>query len=126
MPVGVDVPGGATARRASDVFDPVAEPGAGPSCDKGGGLKHSAAAPASTTNLEVQITIPVGVQAGQKLRVQAPDGRSFDATVPAGLGPGSTLRVQVPQSAAGPVAVSAALPAGWTVHKSTELEHCGR
>ena len=59
----------------------------------------------ASSNPELQITIPVGVQAGQQqLRVQTPDGRSFDATVPAGLRPGTTLCVQVPQSAAGPVA----------------------
>ena len=66
----------------------------------------------ASSNPELQITIPVGVQAGQQqLRVQTPDGRSFDATVPAGLRPGTTLRVQVPQSAAGPVATEAAAAA---------------
>ena len=66
----------------------------------------------ASSNPELQITIPVGVQAGQQPRVQTPDGRSFDATVPAGLRPGTTLRVQVPQSAAGPVAASVASARG--------------
>lgn len=42
------------------------------------------------------VTIPEGVESGQQIRVQAPDGRSAVITVPEGISAGQQLRVQLP------------------------------
>ena len=46
--------------------------------------------------LAFEVTVPTGVESGQQLRVQAPDGRSAVITVPAGVGSGQRIRVQLP------------------------------
>mmetsp|Transcript_42939 Transcript_42939/g.124145 ORF Transcript_42939/g.124145 Transcript_42939/m.124145 type:complete len:270 (+) Transcript_42939:64-873(+) len=43
----------------------------------------------------LQIQVPAGVQPGQTIQVQAPDGRLLQVQVPAGVSPGQTLQVQV-------------------------------
>ena len=51
----------------------------------------------------VQVTLPDGVVAGQKIHVKAPDGRLNEIIVPNGFGPGSTFTVEfAPASAAPP------------------------
>ena len=40
------------------------------------------------------MTLPSGVSAGQKIHVQAPDGRLNEIIVPDGFGPGSTFTVE--------------------------------
>ena len=42
----------------------------------------------------VQVTLPPGVSPGQKIHVQAPNGRLNEITVPDGMGPGSTFTVE--------------------------------
>lgn len=51
----------------------------------------------------VQVTLPDGVVSGQKIHVQAPDGRINEIIVPNGFGAGSTFTVEfAPASAAPP------------------------
>jgi hypothetical protein len=40
------------------------------------------------------VTLPGGVNGGDKIQVQAPDGRLNEIIVPAGFGPGSTFTVE--------------------------------
>jgi hypothetical protein len=42
----------------------------------------------------VKVTLPEGVQGGQTIHVQAPDGRLNEIVVPQGFGPGSTFTVE--------------------------------
>ncbi len=42
------------------------------------------------------VTLPEGIESGQQIRVQAPDGRSAVITVPEGISAGQQLRVQLP------------------------------
>ena len=51
----------------------------------------------------VQVTVPPGVQGGQTIHVNGPDGRTVQATVPHGMGPGSTFMVSMPPRAVSPV-----------------------
>jgi hypothetical protein len=43
---------------------------------------------------DVIVTLPAGVEAGQKIHVQAPDGRLNEIMIPDGFGPGSTFTVE--------------------------------
>lgn len=42
----------------------------------------------------IQVTLPAGVNGGDKIHVQAPDGRLNEIIVPPGFGPGSTFTVE--------------------------------
>jgi hypothetical protein len=42
----------------------------------------------------VHVTLPAGVEPGQKIRVQAPSGRLNEIIVPDGMGPGSSFTVE--------------------------------
>lgn len=42
----------------------------------------------------ISVTLPAGVEAGQTIRVAAPDGRLNEIVVPPGMGPGSTFTVE--------------------------------
>ncbi len=42
----------------------------------------------------IQVTLPAGVKSGQKIQVQAPDGRLNEIIIPEGFGPGSTFTVE--------------------------------
>mmetsp|Transcript_16224 Transcript_16224/g.39647 ORF Transcript_16224/g.39647 Transcript_16224/m.39647 type:complete len:225 (-) Transcript_16224:2243-2917(-) len=42
----------------------------------------------------VQVTLPPGVEPGQKIRVQSPSGRVNEIIVPPGMGPGSSFTVE--------------------------------
>jgi len=42
----------------------------------------------------IQVTLPAGVTSGQKIQVQAPDGRLNEIIIPQGFGPGSTFTVE--------------------------------
>mmetsp|Transcript_19000 Transcript_19000/g.47201 ORF Transcript_19000/g.47201 Transcript_19000/m.47201 type:complete len:229 (-) Transcript_19000:206-892(-) len=42
----------------------------------------------------IQVTLPAGVKSGQKIQVQAPDGRLNEIIIPPGFGPGSTFTVE--------------------------------
>jgi len=42
----------------------------------------------------VQVTLPPGVEPGQKIHVQAPSGRLNEIIVPPGMGPGSSFTVE--------------------------------
>lgn len=42
----------------------------------------------------IQVTLPAGVSGGQKIQVQAPDGRLNEIIIPEGFGPGSTFTVE--------------------------------
>lgn len=42
----------------------------------------------------IQVTLPAGVKSGQKIQVQAPDGRLNEIVIPEGFGPGSTFTVE--------------------------------
>lgn len=42
----------------------------------------------------IQVTLPQGVSSGQKIQVQAPDGRLNEIIIPQGFGPGSTFTVE--------------------------------
>lgn len=42
----------------------------------------------------IQVTLPAGVSSGQKIQVQAPDGRLNEIIIPQGFGPGSTFTVE--------------------------------
>jgi len=42
----------------------------------------------------IQVTLPTGVKGGDKIHVQAPDGRLNEIIVPTGFGPGSTFTVE--------------------------------
>ena len=42
----------------------------------------------------IQVTLPDGVYAGQKIQVAAPDGRLNEIIIPTGFGPGSTFTVE--------------------------------
>jgi len=42
----------------------------------------------------IQVTLPAGVSSGQKIQVQAPDGRLNEIIIPQGFGAGSTFTVE--------------------------------
>lgn len=42
----------------------------------------------------ISVTLPEGVNAGDRIHVRAPDGRLNEIVVPAGMGPGSTFTVE--------------------------------
>jgi len=44
---------------------------------------------------KLEVTVPPGVEPGQVIRVQAPDGRVKEVTVPDGMGVGSTFYVEL-------------------------------
>mmetsp|Transcript_15557 Transcript_15557/g.24185 ORF Transcript_15557/g.24185 Transcript_15557/m.24185 type:complete len:148 (-) Transcript_15557:602-1045(-) len=44
---------------------------------------------------KLEVTVPPGVEPGQVIRVQAPDGRVNEVTVPDGMGVGSTFFVDL-------------------------------
>eukprot|EP00541_Cyclophora_tenuis_P012936 CAMPEP_0116555460 /NCGR_PEP_ID=MMETSP0397-20121206/8161_1 /TAXON_ID=216820 /ORGANISM="Cyclophora tenuis, Strain ECT3854" /LENGTH=198 /DNA_ID=CAMNT_0004080737 /DNA_START=114 /DNA_END=710 /DNA_ORIENTATION=+ len=50
----------------------------------------------NTTNKPqfIQVTLPSGVHAGDKIHVQAPNGKLNEIIVPPGMGPGATFTVQ--------------------------------
>lgn len=55
----------------------------------------------------VQVTLPDGVVAGQKIKVLAPDERLNEIIIPNGMGPGSTFTVEfAPESAAPPASTN--------------------
>lgn len=60
--------------------------------------------PAEPGNInKVEVTVPPGVEPGEAIRVQAPDGRVNEVVVPNGMGVGSTFYVELaPTSAPAP------------------------
>lgn len=63
-------------------------------------------------HLFVIVTLPAGVNAGDTIHVQAPDGRKNAIVVPPGMGPGSTFTVEFSgEPAAAPAAQAAAISA---------------
>lgn len=46
------------------------------------------------SSFHLLVTLPSGVNGGDKIHVQAPDGRLNEIIVPAGFGPGSTFTVE--------------------------------
>lgn len=48
----------------------------------------------TTNNKNHAVTLPAGVEAGQTIHVQAPDGRLNAIVIPPGFGPGSTFTVE--------------------------------
>lgn len=52
----------------------------------------------------IKVTLPVGVRAGQKIHVQAPDGRLNEIIIPPGFGPGNEFLVQFSDTAPAPSA----------------------
>jgi hypothetical protein len=59
-----------------------------------GATLHQTATATPLPQKYVQITLPQGVVAGQRIQVQAPDGRLNEIIVPAGMRPGSTFTVE--------------------------------
>lgn len=50
----------------------------------------------------IQVTLPPGVHAGQKIQVAAPDGRRNEIIIPDGFGPGMTFTVEFADESAAP------------------------
>lgn len=50
----------------------------------------------SNKNQHLSVKVPEGVNAGQEMRVAAPDGRMISVIVPQFMGPGSTFMVAIP------------------------------
>ena len=63
---------------------------------------HAEAGEEPPAPLTFLVTLPAGVESGQQIRVQAPDGRSAVITVPEGVSAGQQLRVQLPPAAPEP------------------------
>jgi hypothetical protein len=53
--------------------------------------------------LSLLVTLPAGVEPGQTIHVQAPDGQVNAIVIPDGFGPGSTFTVEFAPQAAAPV-----------------------
>ena len=58
----------------------------------------------------IKVTLPPGVVAGQKIHVQAPDGRLNEIIVPNGFGAGSSFTVEFAPASAAPPAVENKIP----------------
>jgi hypothetical protein len=56
------------------------------------------------------VTLPAGVEPGQTIHVQAPDGRLNAIVIPPGFGPGSTFTVEFAPDEAAPAKTSAPTP----------------
>jgi len=54
----------------------------------------------------IQVTLPDGVTSGQKIQVQAPDGRLNEIVIPPGFGPGSTFTVEFADVGSSPATTS--------------------
>ena len=50
----------------------------------------------------IQVTLPAGVESGQKIHVQAPDGRVNEIIIPSGYGPGMSFTVEFAPATAAP------------------------
>jgi hypothetical protein len=61
---------------------------------QGGMAKPQMGASAAKQPEYIQVTLPAGVSSGQKIQVQAPDGRLNEIIIPQGFGPGSTFTVE--------------------------------
>jgi hypothetical protein len=60
----------------------------------------------------VQVTLPDGVESGQKIHVQAPDGRVNEIIIPPGFGPGMSFTIEfAPEHEAPPVNPYTKIPA---------------
>jgi len=61
---------------------------------QGGMAQPQMGATAAKQPQYIQVTLPAGVNGGDKIHVQAPDGRLNEIIVPHGFGPGSTFTVE--------------------------------
>lgn len=72
--------------------------------------------------MQTKVTLPDGVESGQTIHVQAPDGRVNAIVIPPGFGPGSTFTVEfAPDVTSAPAAASASsnapmAPAAYTTN----------
>eukprot|EP00980_Cylindrotheca_fusiformis_P022317 scaffold9191_cov114-Cylindrotheca_fusiformis.AAC.12 len=80
-----------------------------------GGMAHPQVgamptAPQQSPPQYVQVTLPLGVEPGQAIRVQAPNGRVNEIVVPPGMGPGSTFTVEFAEESQPPEKYSSSKP----------------
>lgn len=77
--------------------------------------------PGSQT-IELEATIPAGVNAGAQFMIATPSGAQFPVTAPPGSFPGQTIRVRVPAAAPEPAKVATVRPLAQTMPPPPGIE----
>ena len=63
-------------------------------------VERSSGVQTTTSQQQMQVTVPQGVVAGQTFTAQTPDGQNISVTVPTGVNPGQVLTVSYPPAPA--------------------------